>query len=305
MNMKSFARKGVLGLLVLMLAAMPASAAKIGWVTFHPADNMPAAPAATAGFTQAPDIGYTAALTSAGHNVTRFVSHDSPTAADLATLNSFDLIIIGRSVASAHYQQADEALFWNTTLTKPVINMGGYGLRNSRLGLYTGSTIPDTAGTVRLTVNNPSHPIFAGVALDATNTMVNPYANRVMAPYAPNPLQQGISVVTNPIAAGGQVLATIGTAGDPALGGTVIAKFSPGISTAATPSTVLGGHRLIFLSGSREDGGAGEKAGIYDLTDDGRRMFLNAVNFMVAVPEPSAVMLFLAGIAGLGLIRKR
>jgi hypothetical protein len=238
------------------------------------------------------------------------------------------LIIIGRSVASGHYQDPPETLFWNTAITKPIINMGAYTMRNSRLGQYTGGTIPDT-GTVangpgqpvRLTVTNPSHPIFNGIALDGSNTMVNFYSNAVTIPFAPNTVQRGISVVTNPVVPGGQVLATVGTAGDLAFGGTVIALIPPGTTTATDnavtrPATVLGGHRLIFLSGSREHAAnatavppvtalTAEGSGIYDLSADGNRMFLNAVNFMLTVPEPASVSLLLMAVAAFGLIRRR
>ena len=70
-----------------------------------------------------------------------------------------------------------------------------------------------------------------------------------------------------------------------------------------TPADILGGHRLVFLTGSREHASlTSEGAGVYDLTPDGAQMFLNAVNYMV--PEPS-----LAALAGLGtlalLLRRR
>jgi hypothetical protein len=292
-------------ILATALSNAVASAANIAWVSFHPADNMPSAAAATAGFTEAPDKGYTDLLAANGHTVSRFVTHDSPTPADLATLNAADLVIVGRSVASGHYQQADETLFWNTAITKPLIHMGGYAIRANRAGLYSGSTIPDTAGSVNLTVNNPGHPIFAGIALDGTNTTVNPYANLVTVPFAPTPVQRGISVVTDPIVAGGQVLATIGTAGDPAFGGAAVALFPPGtLTAAATAPTPLGGFRLIFLSGSRESTGlTSEGSGVFDLSADGSQLFLNAVDFMVAIPEPSS--LALCGILAIGLVRRR
>jgi hypothetical protein len=293
---------------------VPASAAKIGWVSFHGADNTPSAAAVTAGFTQAPDIGYTNALTAAGHQVTRVVTHGMPfTPEETATLNGFDLIMLSRSVPSGNFQDPPETLFWNTTITKPVMILGGYIARANRMGQYTGSTIPDTGsvatagGPVRLQVTNPSHPIFAGIPLDGTNTMVNLYADVATTPFAPNTPQRGISVVTGPISGGGQVLATVNTAGDLANGGTVIAKFPPGATMSnAAPANVLGGHRLLFLTGSREhDGLTSEGSGIYDLSADGRAMFLNAVNFMVAVPEPSSAMLLLVAVAGLGVLRRR
>ena len=145
-----------------------ASAANIAFVSFHPGDSTPSAGAGSFLFTQAPDVGYTQALTAAGHNVTRVVTQDVPLdPAKLAVLAASDLIIIGRSVASAHYQQVPEHLFWNTTTTKPVIHMGGFGIRGgtgggSRLGLYTNETLVDATMPVKLIATNPSHPIFAG-----------------------------------------------------------------------------------------------------------------------------------------------
>jgi hypothetical protein len=303
----------------------PASAANIAWVTFHSADGTPSAAAGTAGFLQAPDVGYTQALFAAGHNVTRVVTQDAPlTAEKIATLNASDLIIIGRSVASGHYQQAAETLFWNTTITKPIINTGAYTMRNSRLGLYTGGNIPDTVNPVRMTAVNPSHPIFAGIDLDGSNVMVNTYAEPVTAPFAPNNLQRGISVVTDPIVAGGQLIGTLPvmTGTPPAeVAGPAIALFAPGTLTAtddpvSRPAAVLGGYRLIFLTGSLENGAnanavppivglTAEGSGIYDLSADGARMFLNAVDFMLAIPEPSTGMLLVFAVAGLGMLRKR
>jgi hypothetical protein len=297
-----------------------ASAANIAFVSFHPGDNTPSTNAANFLFTQAPDVGYTQALTAAGHNVTRVVTQDVPLdAAKLAVLAASDLIIIGRSVASAHYQQAPEHLFWNTTTTKPVIHMGGFAIRGgtgggSRLGLYTNETLVDAANPLKLIATNPSHPIFAGVSLDGTNTMVNNYSTIPSLPFAPNTAQRGISVGT-PIAAGGQILGTV-AAGDPTAGGTVIALFPPGTSMASNPASVSAGYKLMFLSGTREaanqmlpapapTGTNAETSGIYDLTADGNRMFLNAVNFMLAIPEPNTAMLLLVAVTGMSALRKR
>jgi hypothetical protein len=183
-----------------------------------------------------------------------------------------------------------------------MIITGGYVLRNNRLGLTTGTTIPDTVGPVNLAVNNPSHPIFAGVALDASNTTVNPYAGIVTFSGS---LQRGVSVNTNPVAGGGTVLATVGTAGDPAFGGTVIAEWPAGATLGNSPPDMLGGRRLVFLTGSRETAGvSSETAGLLDLTADGQRMFVNAVNYM-AIPEPSTILLSATGLVFLICWRKR
>ena len=47
---------------------------------------------------------------------------------------------------------------------------------------------------------------------------------------------------------------------------------------------VQAGRRLVFLSGSRENGVTSEVAGIYDLSPIGANMFLNAVNYLMNQP---------------------
>ncbi len=283
----------------LVTAAIPSQAANIVWVSFHGAEGTPSTAAANAGFTNAPDAAYTRVLREAGHNVTRVVTVENAdaNAALVAQLNAADLVIISRSVPSGHYQQNNETAFYNG-LTKPAMILGAYIIRgatgNSRLGYMAGDAIPDVnSNPVRLTVANPSHPIFAGVSLDSGNLMVNPYANIVTHT---NFTQRGISVITS-APTNGTVLARVGTAGDAAFNGMVIGEWQAGAVLSTTnpdgPADVLGGHRLIFLTGSREHNGlTSEGAGIYDLTADGRRMFLNAVNYMAppAATYPAAVL---------------
>jgi hypothetical protein len=262
----------------------PVTGANIAWVSFHPADNDPSADAKTAGFTEAPDIGYTKLLASKGHKVTRFVTSGTP---DVAKLNTFDLVIIGRSVPSGDYQDPPETLAWNG-ITAPTMIMNGYIMRNSRLGYTTGATIPDTAGPVLLSVKNPKHPIFEGLTLDASGLMVNTYANLVS--YT-NTVQRGLSVNTDPVAGGGTILATVATAGDPAFGGMVIGEWQAGAKMGNAATDTLGGHRLVLLSGSREQVITSQGAGIYDLKEDGTQVFLNAVKYMTqpVVTQPKFV----------------
>jgi hypothetical protein len=266
-------------LLCAFLSIISSQAANIYFVSFHGSDA-PSTAAAGAGLTSAPDKGYTDLLTANGHTVTRVVSTD-----DLNT-NVFapaDLVIISRSVASGHYQQDNETAAWNG-LAKPVMVLGGYVLRGSRLGFTSGETIPDTTNsTVKLKALALGHPIFNGIALDPNGFMINGYANRVMY----TNLQQGISVNTSAITNGGVVLGVIGNLADPAAGGMVIGEWLPGAIMAnpgpGTPPArdVLGGRRLVFLTGSREQSITSEAAGMYDLTADGAQMFLNAVNYML------------------------
>lgn len=265
---------------VVEVGSAQSSSARIAWVSFHPADDTPATDAANAGFTQAADAAYTRLLADNGHNVTRIVTSGTP---DAALLNAFDLVIISRSVPSGDYQDPPETLRWNG-LTAPTMILGGYVLRNSRLGFTTGGTMLDTIGPVKLTINNPTHPIFAGIDLDASGTMVNTYADVVTFN---GTVQRGVSVNSDPVAGEGTLLATIATPEDPAVDGMVIGEWQAGAILATAAGDTLGGHRLVFLTGSREnDGLTSQGAGIYDLSPDGARMFLNAVHYMAGT-EPA------------------
>ncbi len=213
--------------------AASGSSARIAWVSFHPADDTPSAAAAAAGFTKAPDIAYTDLLKANGHEVTRVVTSGSP---NVDLLNAFDLVIISRSVPSGDYQDPPETLAWNG-IKAPTIILGGYILRNSRLGFTVGGTIPDTIGPVHLIVTAPQHPVFAGISLDGTQMTVNPYADIVT--FA-GTVQRGISVNSDPIAGNGTVLAIVGTASDPAVDGTMIAEWKAGDTLANAAADVLG-----------------------------------------------------------------
>src|SRR5262245_31493868 len=107
-----------------LLVTLSSQAANISFVSFHGSDA-PSTAAGNAGFTNAPDKGYTDLLRANGHTVTRVVSADN---LDVSVLNSADLVIISRSVASGHYAQGNEATAWNG-LNKPVIILGGYIIR--------------------------------------------------------------------------------------------------------------------------------------------------------------------------------
>lgn len=208
--------------------------AKIAWVSFHPADDTPSDSAAAAGFTEAPDAGYTRLLAQNGYQVTRIVTTDAP---DPELLKTFDLVIISRSVPSNHYQNAG-ATAWNSIET-PMMILGGYVLRSSRMGFTTGTTMVDTIGPARLQVLDPGHPIFQGVPLDENHLTITPYTDVVMFN---DQVQRGVSININPLVPGGIPLARIAAEGDPAHGGVAVAEFWPGTVMADASHDLLAGH---------------------------------------------------------------
>ena len=261
----------------------PGTGPRIAFVTYHSANGTPSAAATTAGFTRAVDVAYTELLEANGYKVTRVLTTGTP---DTAFLNAFDLVMISRSVPSGDYQDTPETAAWNG-VTAPMMILNGYILRNNRLGFTSGGTMPDTLMPVRLEVRAPAHPIFAGISRDAGNITVNPYAEIVSFNGI---VQRGVSVNNDPLAGDGTILATIGTPEDPAAGGTVIAEWQAGAVLGNASANALGGKRLVFLTGSRESNGlTAHGAGIFDLTADGSKMFLNAVSYMTgAQPPPPA-----------------
>jgi hypothetical protein len=261
----------------------------IVFVSFHGADDAPSAAAAGAGFTEAPDVGYTDLLNADGHNVTRYISTGTP---DPNVLNAADLVIVSRSVGSTGYQN-DGATAWNS-ITAPMIIMQGWALRNSRMGYTTGGTMVDITGDVKLAVSDPTHPIFDGIAL-TNGTMDNAFAGIVTYPTDPNLAALGLSINSDPVNFYGTVLGAIADSSDPnapangPVGGMVIGEWWAGAKlthSGGAGTDALAGHRLVFLTGSRESGGiTAETAGMYDLSADGAQILLNAVAYMITPPE--------------------
>ncbi|MCP4613571.1 MAG: hypothetical protein GY845_33185, partial [Planctomycetes bacterium] len=253
----------------------------VAWVSYHPADDEPHADAAAVGFTQAPDIEYTDLLKAQGYNVVRVVTSKTP---DVEFLNTMDLVIISRTASSGHYS-GEGATAWNS-VTAPTINLNGYTLRSSRMGFTTGTTMVDTIGDITLAVTDPAHPIFAGISI-TDGIMDNLYAEgAVPLPTDETILSRGISINNDPAEDEGTVLATVATVDDPTVGGMVIAEYPAGATmenSSGSPEDVLGGPRLVFLTGSREPSGVtgGQAAALYDLYEDGTQMLLNAVDYML------------------------
>jgi len=255
----------------------------IAFVSFHAADDAPSSGAVGDGFTEAADKGYTDLLIANGYDVVRVITSKTP---DVNTLNGADLVITSRSVNSGDYSN-DGATLWNG-ITSPMIILGGYTLRDSRMGYTLGGTMVDTVGDITLTINDPTHPIFAGIQMycvagsEIVCSMVNPFAGVVS--YDDGTLCRGVSVNTNEVNAEGTILATVATADDPTAGGMMIGEWQAGATlthAGGAGTDILAAHRLVFLTGSRENGKNSQTAGLYDLYEDGATMFLNAIEYML------------------------
>jgi hypothetical protein len=229
--------------------------------------------------TEAPDALYTRLLTRDGHEVYRIATTSTP---DKALLESYDLVIVSRSVASGDYVSDAQGMTWHG-LETPVMILGGYVTRSNRLGFTQGTTMIDAASPIYLKAKDPSHPVFEGIPLDAEHVMAQLYAEPVTWNGI---LQRGISVNQNPLSGGGKIIATHATHSDNAYGGIVIAEWEPGATISHAAEPILAEKRMLFLTGSREASGfTSETAGLFDLTEEGGHMFLNAVRYLTQTQE--------------------
>jgi hypothetical protein len=305
-------------LIVSALLCISAQAANIVWIT----DQLPIGSGTSdndggtlgrfsSGAGPYPDQGIISLLSDAGHTVSRFnpSNSDPLSASDIFTLNGFDLLIIGRSIASGSFDTAVETSPWNTLITKPLMITNTYIDRSNRLGWFTGGPNQPDVVTNTLTFPDLADPVSAfitsGISL-AGSTTVNSATEAVIFP--DNAVDaRGISLITDPITAGGKQIAT--TMGGSA---TFIASWPTGtpLTGTFTLGQALAGFRMQFLVGNRESGTAPNNligsAGFENLTSDGETMFLRSVTVAVnngAIPEPG--VLGMLGVALLGLSQRR
>lgn len=262
---------------VLFLGMAATRAANIVWVSDAPANL---GPFFTNNISTFVDHGWVHVLTNAGHNVVRYNPPDPAatalSAADIAALNTNDLIILGRTLGSGTFQHSPQASNWNVSITKPLLTVNAYLARAIRLGWFItpGTTQPDGVPT-RLTAvdinDSVTDYIFSEVALTNGNTTAEVYDEAI---------DRNTSHVLEIPRAGGRVLAraaaTIG-----ATNPVVIAEWPAG--TIVRTNDALGGYRMYFAAASRELDGASipGTAGKENLSATGENMFLRAVEIAV------------------------
>jgi immunoglobulin I-set domain protein/PA14 domain-containing protein/glycosyl hydrolase family 115/Big-like domain-containing protein len=222
-----------------------------------------------------PDDFYVIMLQNAGHNVIRFnppaAATTLLTAAQLAAINTNDLIIVSRSINSGAWT-VPQSSNWNTRVTIPLIMCSPYLVRpdGGRLGWFTGGTLPDTVPPTYVRAPDVTDPetdfLFADVAMSG-DTMVDSFDE---------PLERNTSTINNPVVTGGKELALIGV-GSP-VGSRFIAEFPMG-TVVRTNADILSGYRMYFSAGSREADGVPIPlgAGRDNLTPAGEKIFMRAV----------------------------
>jgi hypothetical protein len=207
------------------------------------------------------DQGFVNVLTAAGYTVTReVVTAASATMAvdQKARLEAADLVIMSRTNASGNY---GDIAAWNG-ITKPILSLIPHVVRSdSPRWKWMNVTTSSDLAISNLTAVVPAHPIFAGVTLDAGNQV--------------NVLTTAASFPTVTTAGNGTILAMRASDSN-----VWIVLWDKGVEFYAGSGQTAGGPRMLFCLGEKVIGSDGTRDGVYNLTAEGQKLFINAVKFL-------------------------
>ena len=193
-----------------------------------------------------------ALLEGAGHTVTQMSDMRVLDQGKIDAMNAADLVIVGRDTDSGQYDDGDEIAQWNG-LTVPLIQTSVYLIRSSRW-LWVNDT--GTPGVTDNMVIAENHSIFKGVGQAGDDLpMVTTLTN--------------ISGTTD--GGNGQVLATHTD------GRLWITYWEAEVEFYAGSGQMGASPRMWFAAGLNEN--SADK-GNMNFTEDGQKIFLNAVDFM-------------------------
>ncbi|MEN6429139.1 MAG: discoidin domain-containing protein [Phycisphaerales bacterium] len=193
-------------------------------------------------------------------------------AAKIATLNAADLIVVSRSTGSGNYDDdATEISNWNG-LTAPMILLTPYLSRGTSSGYrwyWLNSTAVTNLTGPLMQVVVPTHPIFKGVPLDAGN----------LVDVVDGTTGTGQTSFAGTIDVGsGTLLARTATGAN-----SWIVEWQPGTPYYTGSPGTPGGKRMLFCCGTQESGATPQ--GAFNLTENGKKLFTNAINYMAGIEE--------------------
>ena len=249
-----------LALLLVLGVMLPAKAATIIWVSEANVN------ANSVYF----DQGWVDLLEDAGYTVD-FRPGEWTTLDDdkLATLESADLIIGSRTSNSGNYAtDATEVTQWNSVAT-PLIMMTAYWCRNSRWLWINSDSVDEYAAETMMQVVESAHPVFEGIK--PVNGLVDVIDETVDS-------GQNSFVLTNDVGNG----TLIAQRQDNQY--VWIAEWQAGVEFYDGCGQIPAEKRMLFLAG----GGGGQEAGSLNLNEDGIKIFLNAVRYMIGGPIEKA-----------------
>ena len=180
----------------------------------------------------------------------------------LATLEAADLIIGSRNSNSGNYAtDITEVTQWNSVPT-PLIMMTAYWARNNRWLWINADSIDEFAPEAMMQVVDSSHPVFEGIKpVDGLVDVIDETVDS----------GQNSFILTNEVGNGTLIAQR---EDDQSVW---IAEWAPDVEFYEGSGQIPAEKRMLFLAG----GGGGQAAGSLNLNDEGIKMFLNAVKYMI------------------------
>jgi hypothetical protein len=208
------------------------------------------------------DFGWTDLLVAEGYTVDRLAAATVMTQEKVDLANTYDLVIFGRDAISGDYVNTGEAALWNS-ITAPMICQSGYMWQNSRWKWLNSNATQNTGTGIAIDLAT-DHPLYAillnGVTVNEDGTV--PYVS---------------SQVT---------LSRTSSAGNGVLIGHRFIDSEPWVYAAYWPQSEVEfysgsgyypkGPRMALAAGNTDD----SNRGAYNLNDNGKIFFLNAVYYM-------------------------
>ncbi|MBN2271189.1 MAG: LamG domain-containing protein, partial [Sedimentisphaerales bacterium] len=186
--------------------------------------------------------------------------------AKIAELNAADLIIVSRCIDSGQYDDGTEPTQWNG-ITAPLLLQPAHLYRSGSSIRWSWLNTTNTTNTTdNLLAVLPAHPIFNGVTLSP--------ANEVSVVNVTTSVGDGTVDPTNNYTLIG-VRATAGA------DGVWIASWEQGVEFFPGSGQYAGGPRLYLACGAQETAGSIGR-GLYNLTAEGQKIYLNAVEYLLA-----------------------
>jgi beta-lactam-binding protein with PASTA domain len=192
-------------------------------------------------------------------------------AAKLEALDTADLIIISRDASSLeHANDATEVTQWNSIKT-PLILLQVFLTQSSRwLWMNSQGSMGQRQAYFTAKAVDTSHPVFTGVNLNAQGQVT----------WLDQSVYPGYSSYINTTNAGnGHIIAV-----RPDNNYVVIAEWLAGTPFYAGSTQTPADKRMLFCAGTEQTPDTSVGWGVYDLTAEGQKMFLNAVAYMIDVP---------------------
>jgi hypothetical protein len=185
----------------------------------------------------------------------------------IAALNAADLVIISKNSNSGDYaNDATEIARWSG-ITAPLMLLSAHFTRSSRWQWINSTAMMEDGSTPTLEAVLPQHPIFNNVNLNVQNR-VDVYDQSV-----------GSGVVSfNSVTDVGNGILLAKPAGQD---WTIIAEWEAGVPFYAATSQTPAGKRLFFTCGTREYVAGNFGRGEFNLTEEGKKIFLNAIEYML------------------------